>query len=523
MRKLIPGMSAFLVLLIGFPGVGSLLAQESDREMNKARRKAESRYLRKDDANIHRYFDTFEVEPETIVDGHIVVMRGDLEVRGTVNGDLLVLWGDVDVYAGGVVNGDVTSIGGSVTLQDSGEVNGTMLEKRWRSLVRTEYHHAYTYHSHRSDNFYDYDDEHFGRVDVDGTNIGVRYNRVEGVFLSLAVPRYLRNTRGHLNGYGFIGYGFESGDVRYQVGLDRWLFDRHNWRTEIGAELHDLTDTKDLWRIGHTENSLAAFILKEDFHDYFEREGYSFHLSQNLTRHLKATVAWRNDTYRSLGVNTNWSILGGNDNFRENPSLGRDEGEMRSIYTSVVIDSRDSEEHRDGGMMIEVTAENSAPGFGGDFDFNRYTAEVRLYERMMYDEGLMLRLLAGTSDGALPFQKNFEIGGISTLRGFSYKEFSGTRMVLANVEYKLNSRIFGDLLGIDDLHFIMFGDVGNAWSGSGDEGIVDSFKPLTWRNLKSNLGVALSDASGRYRVNFAKRTDRSYDDKVITFRIAYPF
>ena len=77
-----------------------------------------------------------------------------------------------------------------------------------------------------------------------------------------------------------------------------------------------------------------------------------------------------------------------------------------------------------------------------DFSFNQYVLELRHYLPISRNERLDLRFKAGSAEGTLPFQKLFELGGISTLRGFEYKEFVGDRLLLANIEYNLSPSIF---------------------------------------------------------------------------------
>ncbi|NIT55068.1 MAG: hypothetical protein GWN00_02115, partial [Aliifodinibius sp.] len=340
-----------LIILIGILPVylyGQNIHQEDTKEL---RARAESRYL----ADTHkipirRYFHSTEIKPDEVINGHVVVVKGDLGIWGKVNGDVLTLYGDVEVFDNSAVNGNITSVGGRVILHDNGKVEGNMLETHWKNLL-TDQNSFLRFHSY--DNYTPY--SKFEIPDSDH-QIALRYNRVEGVFLGLEVPRQWRYPTAHLSGYGFVGYGFESKDIRYQIGLDRWFIDSMDYRTEIGAEYHDLTDTKDLWRVGYTENSLAAVFFKQDYHDYFRRKGFSVYLRQNLTRAFLIGIEYRNDDYESLRSNTNWALFGGDKNFRRNPLLGGDEGTMRSIYTEISLDTRDNFEHPRKGWYINLSA-----------------------------------------------------------------------------------------------------------------------------------------------------------------------
>jgi hypothetical protein len=63
------------------------------------------------------------IAARTRVDGPIAVAKGNLDVYGTVDGDVVVLGGNVRVHNGGRVTGDAWSAGGSVII-DGGVVEG---------------------------------------------------------------------------------------------------------------------------------------------------------------------------------------------------------------------------------------------------------------------------------------------------------------------------------------------------------------------------------------------------------------
>ncbi|MBA2291973.1 MAG: polymer-forming cytoskeletal protein [Gemmatimonadales bacterium] len=62
---------------------------------------------------------------DEIVAGHLVVLNGDTEVHGRIEGNILSLDGNVTVHRGGIVIGDVLAIGGRVRMI-GGDVTGTM-------------------------------------------------------------------------------------------------------------------------------------------------------------------------------------------------------------------------------------------------------------------------------------------------------------------------------------------------------------------------------------------------------------
>lgn len=61
----------------------------------------------------------------TTVDGSVAAWHGNLDVRGTVNGNAVAIGGDVIVHPGAVVHGDALSVGGEVR-EEGGSVDGEM-------------------------------------------------------------------------------------------------------------------------------------------------------------------------------------------------------------------------------------------------------------------------------------------------------------------------------------------------------------------------------------------------------------
>ena len=141
--------------------------------------------------------------------------------------------------------------------------------------------------------------------------------------------------------------------------------------------------------------------------------------------------------------------------------------------------------------------------FKGDFDFQRWTLDVRKYWRLDPEQFLKLRLRVGSGDRELPLQRKFYLGGIGTLSGYDYKEFQGDKMVLGNAEYSIGNT--------GDASLSVFFGVGYALP----YGVDPSLDDLVYEggagitvgdDLSVRWAMPLSDKSreGRWELRFGK-------------------
>ena len=134
-------------------------------------------------------------------------------------------------------------------------------------------------------------------------------------------------------------------------------------------------------------------------------------------------------------------------------------GLTRSITLLRVLDSRDNVFNATEGKRYSLSAEFAGKAFGGDFDFNKYTADARQYFKVGKEQVVAVRLMTGYATGRLPATSKFAVGGADTLRGYNDDEFKGDKMLTMTAEYRfpLAKKIQG----------VFFGDVGKAWNEDG--------------------------------------------------------
>lgn len=68
-----------------------------------------------------------EVPEGEVVEGALVVIQGDVRIRGTVDGDVVVVDGTLEILPGGAVRGDVRLVDARV-VRDAGEVEGRVVD-----------------------------------------------------------------------------------------------------------------------------------------------------------------------------------------------------------------------------------------------------------------------------------------------------------------------------------------------------------------------------------------------------------
>jgi outer membrane translocation and assembly module TamA len=94
--------------------------------------------------------------------------------------------------------------------------------------------------------------------------------------------------------------------------------------------------------------------------------------------------------------------------------------------------------------------------------------------------------------GALPSQKVWDLGGISTLRGQDFKRYSGDQFLLANAEYYLLAR--------KNVWAFGFLDWGMAWLGKDN---------LSRQQFVVDGGIGVRIAEGPLAVTAARNLQRS--------------
>jgi outer membrane protein insertion porin family len=187
-------------------------------------------------------------------------------------------------------------------------------------------------------------------------------------------------------------------------------------------------------------NGQQEFAFYDD-----SRIGGSFTYGHPLSDDLRIFGTLRHETIE---------ILRDSDSFFTPVGLGT--GSLNSVGFSALYDTRDDIFNPHVGTFANGSI--NVAGFGGDFNFEKYTLEGRYYLPLGENHTLAMRAWAGMVTGDAPITEFFFSGGPDTLRGYQQNQFFGTRFLLANLEYRF------PIGNIKFLRGAVFADAGNAWS-----------------------------------------------------------
>lgn len=388
-----------------------------------------------------------------VIVGDVAALGGPFTIAGEVDGDVVVVNGDLVFEVGGAVKGNALVVGGRVLGEDLGQIGGNLrvFPEPLRYLQRGERIEAAGQPGEREGFGPDFP---WGDVRLT-VKAGQNYNRIEGLPVMFGPSiRTAGSNPLRLDLYAIwrTEMGVELGreDFGYALGAEQSLGGRN--RIAIGGTLYSAIEPMEDWGISNLEASLATFVLHKDFRDYFERRGWSAYGRFRFPFHpieLKAEIV--SEDHAFARVAGPWSLTKNNDPWREQPLVA--EGSLRFLQGSLTLDTRNDQKDPTDGWYIHA---NSRRGLGGDlvlpahfsapqaqadpidareFDTDIFTGfiDLRRYNRVNPGTSLNFRGLVGgaLSDVPLPPQYQHALGGVGSLPGFPlFYEDCGARSVV---------------------------------------------------------------------------------------------
>jgi len=168
------------------------------------------------------------------------------------------------------------------------------------------------------------------------------------------------------------------------------------------------------------------------------------------------------------------------------------EGLTNSLVPTFSYDTRDNVFEPTSGWYHSFSLEKAGGFLGGDYEFTKYNLTLRAYISTKFIEDvidigsvkkitdnlskgvLALRAMGGMADTDLPSFAVYQVGGMNTLRGYDFGEFSGDKSLVFNVEYRFPLA--------ENFQAVLFADWGQAW---------DYEESINFEDLKFGRGVGV--------------------------------
>ena len=298
------------------------------------------------------------------------------------------------------------------------------------------------------------------------------FSSVDGFVPSLGFGAAVFNheTFNHAFVAGHISIRSATSRAGYALGFERPLFGRT--KLFLGGELHDLTASDDQWQVSSAEASLAAFGPRRSYRDYYRRRGVQIGGALRVHPQVELLFAWRGERHEPLQAETDFSLWNDDEPFRPNRAAadgrlnaviigasvdgdGFDRESLEATYRRHQLETPFGDHDLTPRWRIDWTSEISAPdALQSDFDFSRHIISGRTRVALSRHQEFAARAIGGWSDGVMPPQRQFAIGGIGSVHGYGFKEQVGDSLALLNLEYSLGWR--------GGLHGIGFFDLGHT-------------------------------------------------------------
>ena len=308
--------------------------------------------------------------------------------------------------------------------------------------------------------------------------IGAGYSDADGFLGMVSVgDKNFRGTGDKVNVRWEFG-GDSDNNKNYEFSYTKpWLDDKE---TSVGLSIYDMTN--EYADYDHNGDEIARYDK--------QRRGQELTFSRRTNNEYVVnylTLKNRDDIYKGVADGYEDSA----QYFEEGDTDARRKenfGTTRSIGFTRAFDSRDNVNDPHEGKRNSYSVEWA--GLGGDFDFTKYSADLRYYYRMGASEDVLAFMVgAGYADGTMPLSQRFAVGGSDSLRGYKDDQFKGNSMLRSTLEYRvpLMKKVQG----------VLFTDTGYAW----DKNTEDNFD-LGPMKYSYGVGLRINSPLGPLRLDY---------------------
>lgn len=544
LRRMRAAVRAILLALLALPAARAAAGQEITTSLlpdTAAQRLVEFHNME----TTTRLSGDARIGPGTVMRGGVAVLAGSLFVEGTVEGDVVVINGDLTVLPGGRIAGNATVAGGTATIP-AGGVTG--LVRVYLEPLRYRYMEGAIAYvpPDLEEGLSAGRDFGFGRTEIQISSYGA-YSRAEGLPIAVGPRVRFGGTRPVNARALLIVRTAVPGDLdRKRVGYDGRVeqLAAPDLGLTFGARLISVVAPIEAWGLTDRESALATFVLHNDYRDHYEREGWSVYARlARPGRPWLIQLEYHDEEHQRTPIADPLVLFRTESSWRAESSIA--EGALRSLTASLRYDTRNEERDPSAGWLIHAGVEQGLSGTlinRGWFDQESGTVisreanstflsghvDMRRYARLSPYARLSLRVLAaGSIDGSsLPPQRQHALGGEGSLPGYRLFEFDCgargnlvsvggdafhpyygcDRMALVQLEYQAGfpfARRVSEALGLGPslgylARWVAFFNAGRAWNEpaarDGRFGGNDDF------SADAGLGIRLGPLGGYWTI-----------------------
>ena len=393
-----------------------------------------------------RATDRIEIEAGREVAGNVAVLNGPLTLAGHVRGRVLAINSDVILLRGARIDGDLLVVGGEVEGSDGAVIGGELRiyhpplrytqegDQLVAQLEGSENEEPWWRRLERRGR------RNFNRLEI--ANAGV-YNRVEGLPVRIGPVLYRDQGWGHLRldavavlrtESSFSGPTPDVGhDVRGEARAGR------QFGVSVGGRLFDIVDGVEQWQLSNAEVGLASFFFHRDYRDYYGRHGAQLFTALRATENADLTISYGDERWRARETRDPFTLAWNGLTWRENPQL--DAGRFHLLNLTLRIDTRNDVLNPRAGWYVFADWERGSGSIDlagptsvgvraapvGPTRYHRAFVDLRRYNRVAPNAQLNLRLVFGgwMSGDPLPLQRRLSIDGPGTVPGFDFRSTGG--------------------------------------------------------------------------------------------------
>jgi len=481
------------------------------------------------------------------IDGDVAVLGGSVTLGGRVSGSLYVINGDLTLEPGAIVGGDVLVVGGVVLGARDASVAGEV--RTYRDVLRYRRDGDEIVYAPRRTGIVRWrrssGDEGLARFVV---GLGGTYNRVEGAPIGLGPRLNIPLGEGsRLTGDARLvvrtgeNFSLENGRFGYRV-RGEYVLGSRVANVGFGARAFDQVASVEPWPMRDYEAGWAAFLLHNDYRDWYRRRGYGLYAALRPSRDLSLTIEGRQENDFSANVNDPWTLFNSSESWRPNPAIT--DGHYKSLVTSLRVDTRNDRTEPSSGVFLNAEFEvtrgtaitgtvdpfTACPAFGpctqpgladGNLTYQRAWFDGRAFLQVTPAGRIGVRLAGGGWMGGdpLPLQRRVSLGFPDPLPGYAFRAFScggagiaGSpalcdRAVVAQVELRTHlgfdfgpewANDWGDNdddrwepFHVSGPDIVVFADAGYAWSVASGPNRLPSDRLPSLSLWQPDLGVGL--------------------------------